>query len=114
MISKEKFVKYMLAIKNADKKDLAFDEAVRHLNSCGEGNTMIYCDEIAIMTEMVCDLMDIEYNGDDIYGDDIQYFIYECEWGESDKATIEVDGVEIHLKTIEDLYDYIAECSVHA
>lgn len=114
MISKEKFVKYMSAIKKAEEKDQAFETALCSLNSCGEGTSLIYTDEITTMIEMACDLMDIKYNSNDIYGDDIQYFIYECEWGESDKAIIEVDGVEIHLKTIEDLYDYIAKYSVHA
>ena len=111
MISKEKFVKYMTAIKCASEKDDKFDAAIRELNKHGEGIAMLYTDEITTMIEMVCDLMDIEYNVDDAYGDDIQYFIYECDWGKNDQAIIEIDGVEIHLKTIEDLYDYIVKYS---
>lgn len=108
MISKEKFVEYMMAIKNAEEKDLRFDQAIRSLNKEDEGIAMIYTDEITVMIEMVCDLMEVEYNSNDIYGDDIQYFIYEGQWGKNERATItELDGTEIRLKTIEDLYDYI-------
>ena len=109
MISKEKFVEYMSAIKKAEEKDRAFEATLCSLNSCGEGVSWIYADEVITMIKMVCDLMDVEYNADDIYGDDIQYFIYECDWGKNDHAIIEIDGIEIHLKTIEDLYDYIVK-----
>lgn len=107
MISKERFVEYMSAIKKAEDKEREFDKALRNLNRDNEGIALIYSDEITVMTKMVCDLMDIEYNSQDYYGDDIQYFIYECDWGKNDMAIIETDGKEIHLKTIEDLYDYI-------
>lgn len=106
MISKEKFVEYMQAIKNAFDKERALDEILRSLNRDGEGIAMIYSDEITTMTKMVCDLMDIEYNVDEMYGDDIQYFIYECDWGNRNRA-FGVNGHIIFLKTIEELYDYI-------
>lgn len=109
MISKEKFVEYMTAIKKAFDKERDFDKAVRALNSDGEGIVMIYSDEITTMTKMLCDLMDIEYNREEFYGDDIQYFIYECDWGNRDMEIEEVDGTKIILKTIEDLYDYIVK-----
>ena len=108
MISKEKFVEYMSAIKNAEEKDIKFDEAIRSLNNSGEGIAMLYTDEITIMIQMVCDLMDIEYNAHNCYGDIVQYFIYECEWGKKDvPIIIDSDDKEIILKTIEDLYDYV-------
>ena len=110
MISKEKFVEYMTAIKNAFDKERAFDDAIQALNKDGEGIAMIYSDEITAMTKMVCDLMDIEYNGEKYYGDDIQYFIYECDWGrDKDARLIEYCGNMICLETIEDLYDYIVK-----
>lgn len=111
MISKEKFVEYMQAIKNAFNKERAFDKALCSLNKDGEGMAMIYSDEITTMTKMVCDLMDIEYNAYDGFGDDIQYFIYECDWGNRDMAIEEADGEVIFLKTIEELYDYIVKYS---
>lgn len=114
MISKEKFVEYMTAIKNAFDKERDFDKVICALNSGGEGIVMIYSDEITVMTKMLCDLMDIEYNKEDFYGDDIQYFIYECDWGNIDMEIEETDGTEIHLKTIEDLYDYIVKYKLGA
>ena len=109
MISKEKFVEYMTAIKRMEEKDKAFEKALCALNQDGEGTSMIYTDEATVMIKMVCDLMDIEYNAEDCYGDDIQYFICECDWGKNDMAIIETDSVEIRLKTIEGLYDYIVK-----
>ena len=109
MISKEKFVEYMTAIKNAFDKERAFDDAIQTLNKDGEGIAMIYSDEITIMTKMLCDLMGIEYNKEEFYGDDIQYFIYDCDWGNRDMEITETDGAKIILRTIEDLYDYIVK-----
>lgn len=109
MISKEKFVKYMSTIKNAVDKDTKFDQTIRSLNKAGEGIAWIYIDEINAMIEMVCDLMDIEYNANEYYGDEIQWFIYEQEWGENDCPILDTYGKNIYIKTIEELYDFIVE-----
>ena len=63
------------------------------------------------MIEMLCDLMEIEYNRDPYIGDDIQYFIYELNFGKSKYAVkaITVDGKTYDLSTAEKLYDYILE-----
>ena len=63
------------------------------------------------MIEMLCDLMEIEYDRDPHIGDDIQYFIYELNFGKSEDAVeaITVDRKTYDLSTAEKLYDYILE-----
>ena len=63
------------------------------------------------MIEMLCDLMEIEYNRDPHIGDDIQYFIYDLNFGKSKDAVeaIITDGKTYDLSTAEKLYDYILE-----
>ena len=63
------------------------------------------------MIEMLCDLIGIEYNRDPHIGDDIQYFIYDLNFGESKGAAeaVIVDGKTYDMSTAEKLYDYILE-----
>jgi hypothetical protein len=110
MISKEKFIEYMDCIKKAQEKDDKINDFLDNLSpECGCGVFILY-DAITSMIKMLCDLMEIKYDFDDYRcPNDIDYFIYELEWGT--KWTIdcytEEDGTPIDISTVEKLYDYI-------
>ena len=106
MISKEEFVKFLGYIKKTQKKEDKIDTFVRELSF--DGYCYMLSDEISYMIEMLCAAMGIEYNSDDICGDDIQYFIYDLEWGTNWKpGCITEDDKDIDISTPEKLYDYL-------
>ena len=112
MISKEKFVEYINFIKSLDDKESKLQDG---LQACfGKENVgciFVFNEVVPKMIEMLCDLMGIKYNVDTHIGDDIQYFIYELNFGESKGAAeaITVDGKTYDLSTAKKLYDYILE-----
>lgn len=112
MISKEKFVKYINFIKSLDDKESKLQDG---LQACfgkeNVGYVFVFNDVVPKMVEMLCDLMEIEYNRDPHIGDDIQYFIYELNFGKSKDAVeaITVDEKTYDLSTAEKLYDFILE-----
>ena len=112
MISKEKFVEYINFIKSLDDKESKLQDG---LQACfgkeNIGHVSVFNEVVPKMVEMLCDLMGIEYNRDPHIGDDIQYFIYELNFGKSKDAVkaITVDGRTYDLSTAEKLYDYILE-----
>ena len=113
VISKEKFVGYINFIKELREKERKFNEG---LSECfGEqnvANIFVYNDVENKIIEMLCDLVGIEYNKEDKHvGDDIQYFIYELDFGEVGYAqhAVEIDGKTYDLSSAEKLYDYLVE-----
>ena len=112
MISKEKFVEYINFIKSLDDKESKLQDG---LQACfgkeNVGYVSVFNEVVSKMIEMLCDLMGIEYNIDTHIGDDIQYFIYELNFGKSKDAVeaIITDGKTYDLSTAEKLYDYILE-----
>ena len=112
MISKEKFVEYINFIKSLDDKESKLQDG---LQACfgkeNVGYVSVFNEVVPKMIEMLCDLMEIEYNIDVHIGDDIQYFIYELNFGKSEDAVeaITVDRKTYDLSTAEKLYDYILE-----
>ena len=112
MISKEKFVEYINFIKSLDDKESKLQDG---LQACfgkeNVGYVSVFNEVVPKMIEMLCDLMEIEYDRDPHIGDDIQYFIYELNFGESKGAAeaVIVDGKTYDMSTAEKLYDYILE-----
>lgn len=57
---------------------------------------------------MLCSCMIIEYNPGDMYGNDIEYFIYDLAFGKNWKPdSLTINGTSIDISTAERLYDYI-------
>ena len=112
MISKEKFVEYINFIKSLDDKESKLQDG---LQACfgkeNVGCVFVFNEVVPKMIEMLCDLMEIEYNRDPHIGDDIQYFIYDLNFGESKGAAeaVIVDGKTYDMSTAEKLYDFILE-----
>ncbi len=112
MISKEKFVSYIKFIENLDVKEIKLQKG---LEACfgkeNVGHIFVFNEVVPKMIEMLCDLMEIEYNKDSHIGDDIQYFIYELDFGKIPcaKHAIECGDKSWDLSTAEKLYDYILE-----
>ena len=112
MISKEKFVEYINFIKSLDDKESKLQDG---LQACfgkeNVGYVSVFNEVVPKMIEMLCDLMEIEYDRDPHIGDDIQYFIYDLNFGKSKDAVeaIITDGKTYDLSTAEKLYDYILE-----
>lgn len=115
MISKEKFVKYINFIKELDDRESKLQDG---LQACfgkeNVGYVSVFNEVVPKMIEMLCDLVEIEYNKDRHIGDEIQYFIYELDYGKnkgSDKA-VEFDNKTFDLSTPEKLYDYILDSKI--
>ena len=112
LINKEKFVEYINFIKSLDDKESKLQDG---LQACfgkeNVGHLFVFNEVVPKMIEMLCDLMEIKYNKDSHIGDDIQYFIYELDFGKSKDAVkaITVDGKTYDLSTAEKLYDYILD-----
>ena len=110
MISKEKFVEYINFIKSLDDRESKLQDG---LQACfgkeNVGHIFVFNEVVPKMIEMLCDLMGIEYNSDPYTGDDIQYFIYDLDFGTVEGAAeaIEEDDKVYDLSTPEKLYDYI-------
>ena len=109
MISKEQFIKYLDYIKQAQEKEDKIDNFIREISI--EGYCYILSDEIYHMIEMLCSCMDIEYCSDDTFGDDIQYFIYDLEWGKrwTPGCYTDSEGNDVDISTPEKLYDYLTK-----
>lgn len=112
MISKEKFVEYINFIKSLDDKEIKLQDG---LQACfGKENigcVFVFNEVVPKMIEMLCDLMETKYNRDPHIGDDIQYFIYDLDFGKSKDAKEAVisDNKVYDLSTAEKLYDFILE-----
>lgn len=113
MISKEKFIEYINFIKNLEDKETKLSKSLEDIfGRENVGELFIYNDIQPKIIEMLCDLMEIEYNADPHIGDDIQYFIYELNYGEdkyAKEAIINEDGSKVDLSSAEKLYDYLLE-----
>ena len=112
MISKEKFVEYINFIESLDDKESKLQDGLQEcFGKENVGHIFVFNEVAAKMIEMLCGLMEIEYNQNPHIGDDIQYFIYELNFGKSScaKHAIEYEGKSWDLSTAEKLYDYILE-----
>lgn len=109
MISKEKFIEYMDAIKKTQEKDDKINDFLDEVSpELGGGGAFILLEAQITMIKMLCDLMEIDYGYGD-YANDIGYFIYDLEWGTkwNPGCFTEANGTPIDISTVEKLYDYI-------
>lgn len=110
VISKEKFVEYINFIKSLDEKETNLQKSLEEcFGRDNVGHLFVFNEVVPKMIEMLCDLMGIEYNATQYIGDDIQYFIYELNFGTDKcaKSAVEEDGITYDLSSPEKLYDYI-------
>lgn len=105
MISKEKFIKYMKVLKCIHQEQDNLNDALKAISPDFGG----FCNEKAIDTiiEMLKDLT----NDGDSYDSDIEYFIYELNWGKDYKDGCicyqDMSGKKHNIKmsNFEELYD---------
>lgn len=101
MISKEKFCEYMQKIKEASDKDSRIYNFISSEFQCYFSS--VYGRQIDTMIEMLCDLMEIEYRPAIGIDNEIDYYIFERNWGTDKKDD------EYKIVTFEDLYNCIVE-----
>lgn len=101
MISKEEFCKIM----NDIKATFDWIDKVESLFNCTLEEPL---DSINATIHLLNTIFNLTETKE--YGSDIEYFIYELEWGIKWKPDMIVeDGVSVDISTIEKLYDYIAK-----
>lgn len=105
MITKEEFIKYIDNIKKSLEMEDDLNEWIRKYSDGGwcifNPLWQIIEDEIKLMTDNICGKQDYEV-------DDIDYFIFELEFGTKWKpGTITENGKDIDWSTSEKLYDYM-------
>lgn len=101
-MKKEQFVKIINAIKEYHRKIDNIQTVLEE--NCGI-DTVFYPPSLE---NTLIDVLSIIFNDE---GDDIEYFIYELEFGEDWEpgAITTEDGKDIKMQTAEDLYDYLIE-----
>ena len=115
MISKEKFVEYINFIKSLDDKESKLQDG---LQACfgkeNVGYVSVFNEVDSKMIEMLCDLVEIEYNKDIHIGYEIQYVLSELDYGKTKDSDIavEFDNKTFDLSTPEKLYDYILDSKI--
>lgn len=98
LVDKKMFVQLMADYKSLHEKTEAVDKALRALDEDFGGF------HLAIVFKLIDSLLNICMN--DKYND-IDYFIYEHNFGEGDGAIYDEDGNRLKFETFEDLYDII-------
>ena len=99
MLEYEEFEKYMLRIKDEIEKEDAIDKALRNMSPDFGG----FCTECAdIMVDLLQKLMHDEYKN-------LEYYVWETEWGTQFDKIWDADGNEIPFKTIKDVYNVILD-----
>ena len=110
LITKEQFIKYMEAIKNTIEKESKLSKAFEDIEpQDGMYFLTLYTEErnalISLLEEVMC-----AYRSDE-YGSDIQYFIYELDWGKNwnPDSLRRGDGTPIVMYDEATLYDFLVE-----
>lgn len=99
MLDYNNFEKYMMKIKEQEKKELNLDSALKELSPDFGG---FFSETIPT----IVDLLSIIMNDEEGW---ISYYIWESNWGEEFPEVWDKDGNTIPLKTIEDLYNIIID-----
>lgn len=104
-LSKREFAEILNHLKQEDETWDRINEEVDKLNPDFKSYLYPHSLNHTIIIKLLSLLFDLEDNG---YGNDIEYFIYELEWGtRAEEFTFEDKGKNWVLKTPEDLYDYL-------
>jgi len=107
MISKEKFIKILTSLKEAEEKDEEYSKAVSSAFDCW-ALRYVPCDAYtSIIIDLLNEMFDLQKT--DEYGSDIDYFIYELDYGKKWKRGMITDknGVDVDFSDAGRLYDYL-------
>ena len=105
-ISKEEFVEIINHLKDEDEKWRVFNVIMDELSPDFINTFYPQSENHTYIIELLVKLFDLEKF--DEYGTDIDYFIYELNYGEkAEELWFEDKGKKWMLKTPEDLYDYL-------
>lgn len=94
-ISKQTFLSVIYALRQQQKKEEAFAEAMQNMLDGKFVATL--ADDVVVMLVKVLE---------EIYDDTISYFIYELDFGRRDKDSMKINGKKIPLGTVENLWNY--------
>ena len=108
-MSRDEFIECMNFVKKMEDLETKFDEVVREISYDG------YCSIFSQYQVEYLKLLERFFLDD--YGDsDIEYFVYECEWGaRADNYYITIrdkdtgDETQVHFYDAGNLYDYLIE-----
>lgn len=105
-ISKREFVEILNHLKEEDELYDKLNDAIDKVNPGFRNMFYPQSNNHTIIINLLSRLFRLEEN--EKYGTDIDYFIYDLEWGkEAEEFTFEDKGKNWVLKTPEDLYDYL-------
>lgn len=107
-MEKRKFVQIMNKLQELEEKQDALCDAMSELSP--DFSVDFYPLDECI--NIIVDLLNDEFNlsSDDPCGSDIEYYMYELEFGEKgNEMPIEENGVNYYLTDAEKLYDYITK-----
>jgi len=110
MMNKDKFVTILKRMEEQEKIDLDFAEAVSKAFDCfavSYNNGRLS----RIVVDLLNDIFDLSKTAE--YGSDIEYFMYELDYGKKWKTGMitDKDGNDIDFSTAEKLYDYLTKPS---
>lgn len=103
MLSKEEFVRIMNEIKKIMQADEELFDAFQKLSK--DNYVMTNRNSISLVLELLEHIMH-----DDEDCPDIEYFIYELDWGTKwESGAYAIDGNDVQLDTVENLYDFLVK-----
>ncbi len=113
MLTREQFRKTFDDIRNLEKREEIFNEAVKQMGL--DGYCLIYSDAISSIIDLLSAAMGLEARNKDEFND-IEYFCYELDFGRADFASHAIElpeGKTIDLSSVDKLYDYLVEESLY-
>lgn len=113
MLIREQFRKTFDDIRNLEKREEIFNEAVKQMGL--DGYCLIYSDAISSIIDLLSAAMGLEARNKDEFND-IEYFCYELDFGRADFASHAIElpeGKTIDLSSVDKLYDYLVEESLY-
>lgn len=107
MLTREQFRKTFDDIRNLEKREEIFNEAIKQMGL--DGYCLIYSDAISSIIDLLSVAMGLEARNEDGFND-IEYFCYELDFGRADFASHAIElpeGKTIDLSSVDKLYDYL-------
>ena len=107
MISREQFKKYLDIVRELEKKQDEFDDIFEIFDSESSVCTFIYLKPIKTIINLLNLCLGL---GED--DDNIDYYIWELDWGKRGKDCSELQGgVKVRLRDDDERYDFLVYCS---
>jgi hypothetical protein len=109
MISKEKFCKILKELEEAEQQDNKFSLSISEFFDCTALRYVPTDSYTRIIVDLLNEMFDLESY--EHIGTDLEYFIYDLDWGKKWKSGIitDKDGTDIDISTADKLYDYFIE-----